>query len=102
MRPQGSSIVVTALKNIGLRRKGLNTGIKATTSFFLFKNRASKLNFMKKEWIELDGAKIRASPGSKLERLSRPINLAVKVPAFFALSARIVLRVRLIIRIITP
>jgi hypothetical protein len=77
-------------------------GIKAITSFFLSKNRASKLNLIKKEWMALEGVKIRASPGPRLEQLSNPTSLEAKVQAFFALSARTVPRVRLIIRIIKP
>ena len=71
-----------------LKRKGLNEGKALTTLPALSKNMTSILKRIKKEWIQLEGLRIRASPFLRELRLSKPTRRLKKVSAIFALSAR--------------
>ena len=54
-------------------------------------------NRIKNVWMQLEGAKIRASPCFKKSRLSRPTSRVKKVSAAFAWLARIMFLVRFVI-----
>lgn len=66
----------------------------------LLKNITSIGKRIKKEWMQLEGDKIKASPLFKDLRFSRPMSLLRKVLASCALSARRVFLLMLIIFIL--
>ena len=93
----GSSMVKCELKYMGLKQKGLKEDKAPITLPALSRNKASKLKRIKKECMELEGARIKASPLFKPWRLSKPTSLLGKVFAISALSARIISLLTLII-----
>lgn len=95
--PEGNSRVKTDLKYILVRRQGFSGVIVFITRFWLSRNKTSIGKRIKKEWIQWEGAKIRASPFFKELRLSKPTRRVKEVLAIFASSARRVSLVTLII-----